>query len=201
MRQRKISSMSRAILLGCLMVLVAQVASGQTNKPSDDRETLQALLAEVKSLRQALQTLQEMSLDTYRSQLLFDRIRVGREEIQRLNASLNETRQTLDKTQATIPTFSERLKMLESHAQMEVDQKRKADFEFEVNQHKQMLERYKASIEPLKQREQQLATELQTEKSKLEELESRLDRLEQAIESDRLKLRDDKTAATKNPEQ
>jgi len=188
----RIAAISRLILVVCLTVFVGQVALGQASKQPDDRETIPALLAEVRALRQALQSVHEMSLDTYRSRLLVDRIEAARENIRRLNSSLDELRQTIDKTQVTIPNFTEKVKLLESHAQLEVDQKKKAELEFEIKQHKQMLERYKSLIEPLKEREQQLVTELQNEKSKLEELENRLDRLERTIENDRLKLADEK---------
>lgn len=45
---------------------------GQSNKPPEDKEAIQELLTEVRMLRQALQTLQRMSVDTYRSQLMVD---------------------------------------------------------------------------------------------------------------------------------
>jgi hypothetical protein len=147
-------------------------------------------------LRQALQTLQRMSVDTYRSQLLVDRIRVNQEDIRRLTASLNETRELLVKTQATIPQFIERHKMLEARAQVEIDQSKKADIEFEARQMKDGVERYKSQIEPLKEREQQLTAELNMAKAKVEELENRLDSLERAIENDRQKL-EEKTGQPK----
>ena len=72
-------------------------------------------------------------------------------------------------------------------------ERKKTEFEFEAKQTKEALERYKASIEPMKVREQQLVTELNAAKAKVEELESRLDLLERAIEADRQKLEVDKT--------
>lgn len=47
----------------------AQGVKGQNNKP-EDKEVIQDLLAEVRMLRQALQTLHRMNLDSYRSQLM-----------------------------------------------------------------------------------------------------------------------------------
>jgi hypothetical protein len=175
-----------------LTLFAAQVALGQTTKQSDDRDTMQALLAEVRSLRQVLQDLHELSLDTNRGRLLMDRIQAGRENIRRLNVTLDETRATLEKTQGTVPRFIERQKLLESHAQLEVDQRKRAEMELEAREIKQSVERYKSMIEPLKEREQQLLTELQNEKAKLAELETRLDRLEGSIENDRLKLAEEK---------
>ena len=177
---------------------LVQGVKGQNNKPPEDKEVIQELLAEVRMLRQALQTLHRMNLDSYRSQLLSDRIRANREDVRRLTSSLNETRDTLAKTQNTIPQFVDRLKLLENQVLLEADQQRRANLEFEVRRTKEGIEMYKSQIEPLKEREQQLTADLNTERSKLQELESRLDLLERGIENDRQKL-EDKPAAAKNP--
>ena len=177
-----------------LLFTTAPSAAAQVKRESD--QTMEELLQEVRQLRQALQTLQRMGVDTYRSQLLVDRIRVNREDIRRLTDALNNTRETLAKTQSTIPHFAERQKLLESQAQLEVDQRKKTEFEFEAKQTKEALERYKASIEPMKEREQQLVSELNAAKAKVEELENRLDLLERAIDADRQKLEVDKPPKT-----
>ena len=65
---------------------VVQRVNGQDNKPSEDRQAIQQLLAGVRMLRQALQTIHRMNLDTYQSQLLTDRIRVNREDVRRLTS-------------------------------------------------------------------------------------------------------------------
>ncbi|HEX3228955.1 MAG TPA: hypothetical protein VHQ95_08315 [Pyrinomonadaceae bacterium] len=178
---------------------LVQGVKGQNNKPSEDKEAMQELLSEVRMLRQALQTIHRMNLDTYRSQLLSDRIRANREDVRGLTTALNETRDTLAKTQNTIPQFVDRLKLLESQAVVEADQQKRADLEFEVKRTKDGIEMYKSQIEPLKEREQQLAADLNTQKSRLQELESRLDLLERGIENDRQKLEQDKPAAAKKP--
>jgi chromosome segregation ATPase len=76
---------------------------------------------------------------------------------------------------------------------------RRANVEFELRRTKEGIEMYKSQLEPLKEREQQITADLNTEKSKLQELESRLDLLERGIENDRQKLESDKPAAAKNP--
>jgi chromosome segregation ATPase len=184
------------IILLCGFGLV-QSASGQNNK-QEEKAAIQDLLEEVRMLRQALQTLHRMNLDSYRSQLLVDRIRVNREDVRRLTSSLNETRDLLAKTQNTIPQFIDRVKLLESQVQLEVDQQRRNNLEFEVRRTKEGVENYKSQIEPLKEKEQQLSADLNAEKAKLQELESRLDLLERAIENDRQKL-EDKPKNSKSP--
>lgn len=192
---QRTSILSRCCLLIVLLAAggTYQIAAGQPPKSREDK-TLQELLDEVRMLRQALQTLQRMSVDTYRSQLLVDRIRVNREDIRRLTASLNDTREVLIKTQNTIPQFIERQKLLENRLQVEVDQLKRAELEFEVKRTRESIENYKSQIEPLKDREQELTTQLNSEKAKLQELEDRLDLLERTIDADRRRLEPDKSA-------
>ena len=199
MSKRRVSFFVRLIAAVIFMLCLTQIAAGQTNQQPEDKETLKALLTEVRMLRQALQTLQRMSIDTYRSQLLVDRVRVNREDVRRLTASLNETRDLIGKTQSTIPQFIDRQKLLESRVQLEVDQGKRAELEFEVKRTKDSVEMYKSQLEPLKEREQQLSAQLNSEKSKLDELENRLDLLDRGIESDRQRFENDRTLQEKKP--
>ena len=197
MSERKATHLCSMIAVLLFSFCITQSALGQSNKPPDDKETLQALLNEVTLLRQAMQTMQRMSLDTYRSQLMVDRIRVNREDIRRLTAALNDTRDTITRTQRAIPTMIDQQKLLENQISLEVDSNKRAQLEFDLKRTRDAVEMYKSQIDPLKQREQDLATELRTEQTKLDELENRLDLLERAIESDRVKIESDKPAPKK----
>jgi hypothetical protein len=199
MSKRAGSFFVRLIAAAIFVLFVAQISAGQTNQQAEDKETLQALLTEVRMLRLALQTLQRMSIDTYRSQLLVDRIRVNREDVRRLTASLNETRDLFGKTQTTIPQFIDRQKLLESQVQLEVDPGKRAQLEFEVKRTKEGIEMYKSQLDQLRQREEQLTAQLNSEKSKLDELENRLDLLERGIENDRQRFENDKTGPERKP--
>ena len=199
MKVRKSACILRAV--GCLVfgVCVSSLVVAQDAKPSDSKDTVQQLLAEVRMLRQALEAVQRINVDTYRSQLLVDRVRASREEVRRLNVSLNDAREMLRRTQQTIPTLTEQVKMQETQVQLEVDQSKRAQWEFDLKRSKEALENYNSQIEPLKEREQQLQVDLNKEKAQLEELEGRLDSLERAIENDRQKLENDKPASAKAP--
>jgi len=176
--------------LGCVVFgfCVGSIALAQDARPSDNKDTMQQLLVEVRMLRQALEAVQRINIDTYRSQLLVDRVRASREEVRRLSASLNDARELLRRTQQTIPSFTEQVKLQETQVQLEVDQSKRAQLEFELKRSKEALENYKSQIEPLKEREQQLQADLNKEKAQLDELESRLDVLERSIDNDRQKL-------------
>ena len=198
MSERKTRRHFKIVVMMFFTLCLSQLTVGQ-NQQSDDKETLKALLTEVTLLRHALQTLQRMSLDTYRSQLMVDRVRANRENIRRLSTSLNETRDTIAKIQISIPRNLEDQKLMENQIPLEVDGTKRAILELELRRSKEAVELYKSQTERLKQREQELAAELRTEQTKLDELEGRLDMLERAIESDRQKLEVDKPTASKNP--
>ena len=197
MSERKTRRHFKIVVMMFFTLCLSQLAVGQNQ--SDDKETLKALLTEVTLLRHALQTLQRMSLDTYRSQLMVDRVRANRENIRRLSTSLNETRDTIAKIQISIPRNLEDQKLMENQIPLEVDGTKRAILELELRRSKEAVELYKSQTERLKQREQELTAELRTEQTKLDELEGRLDMLERAIESDRQKLEENKPTATKNP--
>jgi hypothetical protein len=84
MRKRKARTLFLLLVVLFVWLGLVQSVSGQDNKESEDKAAIHDLLVEVRMLRQALQTLHRMSLDTYRSQLLVDRIRANREDIRRL---------------------------------------------------------------------------------------------------------------------
>jgi len=199
MSKGTVSSFVRLIAAVIFMLCLTQMIAGQTNQQPGEKETLQALLTEVRMLRQALQSLQRMSIDTYRSQILVDRIRVNREDVRRLTTSLNETRDLLAKTQTTIPQFIDRQKLLESQVQLEIDQDKRAQLEFEAKRTKEAIEMYKSQLVSLREREEQMSAQLISEKTKLDELENRLDLIERGIENDRQRLENDKTAPERKP--
>jgi hypothetical protein len=57
---------------------------------------------------------------------------------------------------------------VETQLQLEVDQAKRAEFEFELKRSKEALENYKSQIDPMKEREQQLQVDLNKEKAQLE---------------------------------
>src|ERR1043165_7675318 len=155
-RLRFFCQLTMVVLFG---LSLAQSTRAQTDKEPDDRETLRALLIEVRTLRVALQTLQQMSIDTCRTQGLVDRIRATREDVRRLTTSLNENRDQLVRIQATIPQYLDRQKLFEAQLQLEADQSKRAELEFELKRKKEGIKTDKAQIEPLKEREQQIAVD------------------------------------------
>lgn len=190
MNNRRFGAFGRFVGVAIFSLTLAPLVAAQAAKPVENADTMKELLGEVRSLRQALQALQRMSVDTYRTQLMVDRIRISREDVRRLKDTLNDTRDTINRTQQAIPNNLEEQKALEALISLETDQSKKTQFEFELKRSKGAVDMYKSQLETLKQREDDLTAELRTEQAKLEELENHLNLLEQAIENDRQKLVD-----------
>ncbi|HEX7296961.1 MAG TPA: hypothetical protein VF251_14500, partial [Pyrinomonadaceae bacterium] len=176
------------VIIGSLLLLSTLCFStmAQTSGRSDDDQTIKSLLNEVRLLRQ---TLQSTGLNAYRSQILLERIKISNEQVIRLTRALADARETLEKTESTIPRMSEQQKVLETMIESEVDPGKRARMDFEVKDMKRSIERYKSSIDKLKEQEQQAVTQLREEQSKLNELEQRLQRLEDQIENEIQRLK------------
>jgi len=200
MNKRRFGSFVQLVGVAFFSLTLTPLVVAQAAKPGENSDTMKELLGEVRSLRLALQTLQRMSVDTYRTQLMVDRIRINREDVRRLKDALNDTRDLITRTQRAIPNNLDEQKALEAMISVETDLAKKTQLEFELKRSKGAVEMYKSQVETLKQREEDLTAELRTEQAKLEELENHLNLLEQTIENDRQKLESDKTTAPRTPQ-
>jgi predicted nucleic acid-binding Zn-ribbon protein len=163
-------------------------ALAQNTKENEDRQTIQALLTEVRLLRR---TLQQTGLNAYRSQLIVEGMRARNEKVERLTRLLDDVRQEIENIGTTIPRISERCKVTEAMIENETDPNRRIQLEFETKELRQSIEQYKVRQERQREREQQLATQLRAEQTKLSELEGRLDALEREIENEVMRVQMD----------
>ena len=200
MNKTRLGPFVRLVGVALFSLTLTPLVAAQAAKPVENADTMKELLGEVRSLRQALQALQRMSVDTYRTQLMVDRIRISREDVRRLKDALDEARDRIIRTQQAIPNNLEEQKALDALISVETDLAKKTQLEFELKRSKGAVEMYKSQVEALKQREEDLTTELRIEQAKLDELENHLNLLEQAIENDRQKMDKDKTTAPGIPQ-
>ena len=199
MNKRKAVNLIKLMGVVCFILGLTQLVSAQNNRQVEDRDTLQQLLNEVRLLRESMQTAQRMHTDTYRSQLLIDRIRVIREDIRRLTASINENRDALARIRITIPHNVDEQKLLEDQIKLEVNDSKRSALEMELKRSKEAVEMYSSQADRLNVREQEMLSELRTQQTKLDDLESRLNLLERAMDTDRERLESEKSAPAKKP--
>lgn len=168
--------MSRAsLLLGLL--LVAPAAFGQTSP--NDSQTLQALLSEVRQLRQQLQTLNAAS---QRTQILFFRIQTQQTLVERASQRAEDARAMLADTQSA-------RKKSEAQAKDVQDSLERTDNAAQKREFEGMAAYYKGRIGELADQEQQRLTkqseaeeQLRLEQAKLDELDAQLDELDKALQ-------------------
>jgi hypothetical protein len=163
-----------SLLLGLL--LVASPAFGQA--PSTDSQTLQALLAEVRQLRQELRT---NGAAAQRTQILFFRIQTQEAAVARLSQRVDDARTRLTETQAT-------RRNLEGEAKRALDSLEHTDNPVERKSLEDMVRYLKrrsleASDEEQQRQAKQIEAEdqLRIEQAKLNDLQARLDELDKAL--------------------
>ena len=182
---------------GCVVLFLSasfglHSVAAQT-KPTDDKETIQMLLNEVRLLRR---TLQRTGLNAYRGQIVLERIKAQNDQVLRLTRALAETRNEIEGIEGTIPRMTDQAKLMETMAEKELDANKRAQFEFESKERKADVERYKQRLERQRDAETQLSAQLAAEQNKLTELEGRLDALERGIDNEIQRQKTEDSPAT-----
>jgi chromosome segregation ATPase len=171
--------MRRWAFLLPMLVLIPAAASGQG--PSKDSQTLQQLLAEVRQLRQDLQT---TVVAVERAQILLYRVRSQQEAVTQASQRLDRARAELADTRSRQKQFAEQIKLandaLQAGTLSPADQK----------QEEEVLPHFKARLEALateeqerQARESEADLRLRDEQAKLSDLQSQLDRLDAELQS------------------
>lgn len=170
--------MLRSLFLVLGLVVIQPAAFGQTS--STDSQTLQALLAEVRQLRQELRT---TTVAAQRVQIFLYRLQLQQGAVDRAQRRVDDARLALSQTQAEVKMMASGIKQTEdkiSNAQNPVERKRQED----------LLARFKAELESQQNSEQQLQAreseaeqELRAEQAKLNALQDQLDRLDKSFEN------------------
>jgi chromosome segregation ATPase len=145
--------------------------SANRSRPSQE-QVMQELLNEMRQLRVALQRL---SLTSYRTQVMVERLRLQQDQIGRLNAELSGVRSKLGEVRAQ----NSRMQSVMGDVEDKVDSG--VSPPSEVNALKSALEEFKKLEQTLVEREIELSNELNTERANLGDLNQRLDALEREM--------------------
>src|SRR2546428_11236927 len=171
--------MRRSLFLVLGLFAVSTSAFGQTT--STDSRTLQALLVEVRQLRQDLQTI---TVATQRAQILLYRLQVQEGAVARASQRLDDARAKLAETQSARKKLAAQIKSSEDFV---------SNTENSPGDRKQIegwLPQGKARLESLESEEQQGQTreieaeeQQRMEQAKLSGLQDQLDRIEKVLEN------------------
>lgn len=170
--------MQRTWFLALFLLLTSSSAVGQT--PSTESQALQALLTEVRQLRQDLRT---ATANSQRVQILLFRLQIQEAAVARVERRLDDARSSLTQTQSD-------LKRLVSEIKIREDMQSNSQNPAERKEVEEVLPRLRAGLESLKNTEQQLQTreseaeqDLRTEQARLTALQSQLETLDKSLES------------------
>jgi chromosome segregation ATPase len=158
----------------------AQNAARAEAAREDERQLLQALLAEVRQMRHAFE---RVGFNSGRLQITIDRWRSQREFVHRLSRELEESRNESSSLGLLKAQVEERLKDLEGRVQQARDEEVRDALQMEQKDLKREVEQQSERISQLTERQMRLTNTLQTERLQLDELRGQLSSLEQEMEA------------------
>lgn len=167
--------MRRWILVTHTLVLLPVPAFCQAT--STDSQTLQALLTEVRQLRQELRTTTNA---VQRAQILIYRVQAQQTNVARLSQRVDTDRSRLTQNQSEQKRITFAVKRLEDLRDTQSDAERKQTDE-ELAQMKIRLDQLRAEDENSQPRVIELEEELRLEQTKLAQLHDELDRIDKAL--------------------
>ena len=161
-----------------IALLIATAACAQTASP--DTQALQALVAEIRQLRQDMQA---TNLATQRVQIVLYRLQTQTALVTRASSRLDDARSSLGNLQSDKKTIADRLPQMEESAKSVQDPKERKNMEDAVVGTKMQLERLAADEQRLQARAIDAETQFRTEQNKLTDLQDQLDRLDKLLDS------------------
>ena len=161
-----------------LSLIVVTAAAAQTASP--DTQALQALVTEIRQLRQDMQA---TTLATQRVQIVLYRLQTQTALVTRASSRLDDARSSLGNLQSDKKTIADRLPQIEESVKSTQDPKERKNMEDGLAGTKMQLERMAADEQRLQSRAIDAETQFRTEQNKLADLQDQLDRLDKLLDS------------------
>ncbi len=180
----------KTISIICLIFLTTlffiSFAEPQTTTKSADKatqgeaeQTMQALLNEVRQLRLAIQ---RSNLTAHHSQVIIERMRTQRQQVDRLSDRLRGSRDQIAHLKMEQTEHQHELKKIEDRLSQQTDVVVISELEERRDHHKRRLEFLVQEEARVKENESQSAAQLLIEQAKLGELNDQLDALQRELE-------------------
>jgi chromosome segregation ATPase len=162
----------------CAPVLVLMAVAAAAQAPSPESQATQALLAEVRQLRQ----------DLYATATTIQRVQIVMYRLQAEGAELNRAAQRLDEARVRCSQTQMQRKWLAAQIQMTEGRRRDSQNAADQKAAEAMLVQLKSNDDALTDAEQQCRpgeidaeTQLRAEQAKMNELQDKLDKLDRAL--------------------
>ena len=169
--------MRRVLLFTLTIFGISSATLGQS--ASSDNQTLQAILTEVRALRQDLRVSQAR---TQNSQILLYRLQIEQASVARSSEHLDDARSKLVAMQGHEKAAATALKRLEDELTSEQNLQQQKLLQDRINPIKSDLESDRDTEQEYRAQEIQAEQQLRAEQDKLTALEARLDELTRSLE-------------------
>jgi chromosome segregation ATPase len=161
-----------------LALIAVTTAAAQTASP--DTQALQALVTEIRQLRQDLQA---TTIATQRVQIALYRLQTQTALVTRAASRLDDLRSSLGNVQSEKKTQSLRVQQMEESLKTTQNPAERKTMEDWLANEKPNLERTAADEQRLQSREIDAETQFRAEQAKLADLQDQLDRLDKLLDS------------------
>jgi chromosome segregation ATPase len=161
-----------------IALIIATAACAQTASP--DTQALQALVMEIRQLRQDMQA---TTIVTQRVQIALYRLQTQTALVTRASSRLDDLRSSLGSPQSETKNLASRALQLENAIKSAQDNGERKQLEMAMAETKSAAERLAADVERLQSREIDAETQFRSEQGKLADLQEQLDRLDKLLDS------------------
>jgi chromosome segregation ATPase len=165
------------------LVLLLFVPAAPCQKVDPESPTMQALLSEIRQLRQDLQT---AAIAARRAQIVIYRLHEQEMAVERATERLENAKTSLGQIQMQQKYDAEQLKRFEEiKARVENEQERK-QYDDAISNIRSRSESSEAEVQELQSKKFDLEQQLRIEEAKLQQLQDQLDRLDKDLENSAL---------------
>ena len=159
-------------------LIIATTACAQSASP--DTQALQALVAEIRQLRQDMQA---TTIVTQRVQIVLYRLQTQTSLVTSAASRLDDARSSLGRAQSDRKQIADRVPQMEESVKTMQDAKERKNMEDALAGTKMQLEHLTADEQRLQSREIDAETQFRTEQGKLADLQDQLDRLDKVLDN------------------
>jgi hypothetical protein len=167
----------------CLLIIVIFLFSlstqAQTTKKSETESTAEQNLIEVliNEIRQLRLAMEKNGTTAFRAQIIVERLRAQQDLVSRINRDLDNLRNQLSEMKGEFAYFTEMVEQTEKKVAAGLVK------DDELKRMKAQAEIFKQREQSMRERENILLGQLQTESARLDDLNKRIDLLEQTLDS------------------
>lgn len=170
--------MLRSFLILFGFLLASTITCAQRTV-SADSQTLEALLEEVRQLRQELRS---TSVTSVRAQILLHRVQIQEAAVVRLSQKAESAQARLAESQSAQQRVTDQIHALENDKQSSSDSRQEQELEHALENLKHNLQQLDREVQQRQAKASEAEEQMRVEQDKLSELEDQLERLDKELE-------------------